>query len=599
MRGSFASCLKPITALSALSLAAAAWAAPAKIGMIEIKDAPATAPSPMSWLSGEEKPTLLNLVNAIESVAKRSDLSGVMIRLKDAALSQTDVQELGEAIKKAKAAGKKVHIFAEAYDQTDLALAAYADEVLLQNGGPISLPGVHMEQMFLADTLQWVGLKADMVQVGDYKGASETMARNAPSPQWEQNLSQLLDSLYANLRSGIKAGRKLNDQQLDDAMKEAWMADGDAAVRLKLVDRTVDLASLSDELGATYAEGVSWDNSLIEKGSSKLDTSNPFAMLSMLSKKPDHTPTGPTIAVLHIEGAIIDGDSTGGGLFGGEGSVGSRTIRRAIEEILEHDEIEGVIVRIDSPGGSATASEVIWQGLRRLAEEKQVWASVGSMAASGGYYCAVGTDKIYVNPSSIVGSIGVVGGKISMAGLYDKVKVRVFSQSRGPAGGMFRSTTDWSPDEVALVRKKMTETYDQFTKRVTTGRKGIELSKTAEGRLFTGDKAIGLKMADVVGGLDAAIDDLAKDLDLGDYDVMHYPGPKGFDEIIEEMFGEFAAAPGVGSKGPSRLTQELLGTLRDIVGEDAWPSIRANLQGLMQLRTEPVLLMDPGVIVVR
>ena len=127
MRGSFASCLKPLAALSALSLAAAAWAAPAKIGMLEIKDAPGTAPSPMAWLSGEEKPTLLTLVNAIEGVAKRSDLSGIMIRLKDAALSQTDVQELGEAIKKAQAAGKKVHIFSESYGQTYLARAAYAD----------------------------------------------------------------------------------------------------------------------------------------------------------------------------------------------------------------------------------------------------------------------------------------------------------------------------------------------------------------------------------------------------------------------------------------------------------------------------------------
>jgi protease IV len=582
-----------------LALSAGAFAAPSKVGMLEIDDAPLSAPSPFSWLGGAQQPTLLELVNAIEAVGTRSDLAGLMIRLKDAPLSMTQVQELGEAIAKVRAQGKAVHVFAEAYGQTDLALASYASDVMVQNGGPVSLPGVHMEEMFLADTLSWVGLKADMVQVGDYKGASEAMARNAPSPQWEQNINQLLDSMYANLRSQIMAGRKMDNAKLDTAMKVAWMADGADAVRVGLVDRTVDLASLTEELAASYPGDVAWDSKLLASRSSKMDASNPFAMLAMLSKKPDHTPKGPTIAVLHIDGAIVDGDSTGGGLLGGEGSVGSRTIRRAIEEILDQDKIEGVVVRIDSPGGSATASEMIWQGLRRLAAKKPVWASIGSMAASGGYYCAVGTDKIYVNPSSIVGSIGVVGGKISMAGLYDKVKVRVFSHSRGPAASMFRSTTDWTPEELTLVRAKMTETYDQFTKRVTSGRPGIDLAKTAEGRLFTGDKAIGLKMADSIGGLDTTIEHLAKSLDLDDYDVMHYPGPKSFDEIIEDMMKQFVSAPGVKSGELSRMTLEMLGVVRDVVGHDAWPSVRANIEGMMQLRREPVLLMNPRAIVVR
>lgn len=583
----------------ALLAGSVAMAGPSKVGLLEIEDAPAAAPSPFAWLGGEQQPTLQDLVNAIERVGARNDLGGLMIRLKDSALSMTQVEELGEAIAKVKAAGKTVHVFSESFGQTDLLLASYADDVLVQNGGPVSLPGVHMEEMFLADTLSWVGVKADMVQVGDYKGASEQMARNAPSPQWTQNIDQLLDSLYGNLRSHIKSGRKMNDAKLDAAMQGAWMADGADAVKLGLVDRAVDFADLSEEMETKYTGAISWDSNLLENSASKLDASNPFAMLAQLSKKPDHTPKGPTIAILHIDGAIVDGDSTGGGLFGGEGSVGSRTIRRAIEDILAEDEIEGVIVRIDSPGGSATASEMIWQGLRRLAEEKTVWASVGSMAASGGYYCAVGTDKIYVNPSSIVGSIGVVGGKMSMAGLYDKVKVRVFSHSRGPAAGMFRSTTDWTPEELKIVRAKMTETYDQFTNRVTTGRKGIDLAKTAEGRLFTGDKAIGLKMADKVGGLDTAIEDLAADINLEKYDVMHYPGPKSFEEIMQDMAKSFVSAPNVKAGGLSRMSEEMLGVVRDVVGADAWPSVRANIQGLMQLRKEPVLLMNPSVIVIR
>lgn len=545
--------LRTVSTAAALALATAAVAAP-KVGLLEIEDAPLASPSPLSFLGGDQQPTLLELVKAIQAVGNRSDLDGLLIRLKDANLNMTQVQELGEAIAKVRAEGKTVQVFAESYDQTNLALASYANEALVQNGGPVSLPGVHMEQMFLADTLSWVGLKADMVQIGAYKGASETMARNAPSPEWDQNINQLLDSLYANMRTQLKAGRHMNDARLDDAMKVAWMADGADAAKVGLVDRTVDLASLSEDLGSAYSGTVTWDSNLLPLQSSKMDASNPFAMLAMLSKKPDHTPKGPTIAVLHIDGAIIDGDSKGGGMFGGEGSVGSRTMRRAIEDILEQDDIKGVVVRIDSPGGSATASEMIWQGLRRLASKKPVWASVGSMAASGGYYCAVGTDKIYVNPSSIVGSIGVVGGKISMAGLYDLAKVRVFSRSRGPAAGMFRSTTDWTPEELAMVKAKMTDTYKQFTQRVTAGRKGIDLATTAEGRLFTGDKAIGMKMADAIGGLDTTIGALAKSLDMGKYDVMHYPAPKSLEEVIQDAMKQYVMAPSV--EGRRALTND-------------------------------------------
>lgn len=585
--------------LSAM-VGASALAGGTKVGLIELEGAPSTRPGPMAWLGGEQQPSLLDLAGALRRAGERDDLAGVVIRLKDAKLKVSETQELGQAMQALRAKGKKVHVYAEAYGQGELALASFADEVLVQDGGPVSLPGIYMEEMFLADTLGWVGLKANMVQVGDYKGASEPMARNAPSPQWEQNINGLLDSMYANLRDQIKSGRRMNDEQLDAAMRQGWLADSADAVKLHLVDRACDFATLSEDLKKAYAGDVAWDRSLLDTNKTKLDAGNPFAMLAMLSKKPDNTPKVPSIGILHIDGAIVDGDGKDGGLFGGEGNVGSRTIRRAIEEIIEQDQIKGVIVRIDSPGGSATASEVIWQGLRRLAAKKPVWASVGSMAASGGYYIAVGTDKIYVNPSSIVGSIGVVGGKISMGGLYDLVKVRVYPHARGPAAGMFRSTTDWTPEELAMVRGKMTQTYDQFTRRVTAGRKGIDLSTTAEGRLFTGDKAIGLKMADKVGSLQIALDDMGASLGLSKPGVVHYPSPKSLDEVLQDAFKQFAAAPGVGnSSSPSPMVQQVLGTLKDVVGDAAWPSVRTNLQGLWELRREPVLLMMPAALVDR
>jgi protease-4 len=215
------------------------------------------------------------------------------------------------------------------------------------------------------------------------------------------------------------------------------------------------------------------------------------------------------------------------------------------------------------------------------------------MAASGGYYVAVAGDRIYVNPSSVVGSIGVVGGKISMSGLFDKLKVNVVGRSRGPAAGLLASPDPWTPEQLAMVRERMTRTYELFTKRVGAGRKGIDLAKTAEGRLFTGDKALELKMADEIGGLEDTITDLAASLKLEDYEVVDYPGPKAFGEIIEDLLGGFVAAPAVGG------ASEFIGVLREAVGPHAWPAVSSSIEGLLQFRDQPVQLIMPRALIIK
>lgn len=570
------------------------------VRVLELNGALAERPSPLAWLMKDgEQPTLRMVIDSLYEQAADPELSTIVVRLKDAELTSTQVEELGAAIKDVRALGKKVFVFAEAYGPTELLLGSYCDDVMIQDGGPVSLPGLHMEEMFLADTLAWVGIKADMVQVGAYKGASEQMSRSSPSPEWDQNITGLLDSMYANMRSALKEGRKLSDSQLDSAMEQLWMADGAEAKKLGLVDSVIDLTGLQGHLEQSLGTGVRWGSNIGESETGGMGEmpSNPLALLSKLSEEPPKSPEGPAIAVVHIDGAIVDGDSEEGGLFGGESSVGSRTIRNALEDIREEENFKGVVIRINSPGGSATASEVIWQGIRRVAEKKPVWVSVGSMAASGGYYCAVAADKIYVTPSSIVGSIGVVGGRMSLDGAYEKLKVKVVSRSRGPRADIFRSTGPWSPAELALVRRKMTETYDLFTSRVTAGRKEIDLAKTAEGRLFTGNVAIGLKMADAIGGLNVAISDMATSLNMDDYEVMDFPGAKSLGEIFGDMVGGFVHAPAVTSQ--SIIGREFTAAGRTIFGDRAWKQMKSPLEAMMQMRDEPVLLTTPSVLVFR
>lgn len=569
-----------------------------RVGLLELEGSPADKPTPFDWLLGPEaEPTLRQIVNAIEEAAD-DNLDTLVIRLKDAELNRAQVEELGAAMKTLSAAGTKVCVFSDAYGGDELSLATYADEVVIQSGGGVMLPGIYMEEIFLADALSWIGVKADFVQVGDYKGANEMFMNAEPSPAWDQNITQLLDSLYENMRAEFRSGRKLSDGQLDRAMERAWLAEAAEAVEVGLVDAAVDLPDLGAHLAGGKAGAVAWiEIKPTSDAKPAADMSNPFAIFSILSKKPVHKPTGPTIAVLHIDGTIVDGDSQSGGLMGGGGSTGSRTVRNALEDILREPEIKGVVIRVDSPGGSATASEVMWQGIRRVAEVKPVWVSVGAMAASGGYYVSVAGDRIYVNPSSIVGSIGVVGGKFSLGGLYDTLKIRVKPRARGPMAAMLNSTEPWTAEQVALVRERMSKVYDLFTRRVAQGRGGIDLSKTAEGRLFTGSKAVGLKMADKIGGLDTAVEDLAAELGLATYDVMDYPGPKGFDEILEEMFSGMASSPIGGARRDA--AAEVAGVLREIVGPDAWPVFSEALGAIMQLRREPVLLTMPRALIFR
>jgi protease IV len=594
---------RPLSAFVAV-LALLTFLAPAlaqtRIGMLEIEGKVSGRPGEFSWLSSTGKPTLRDLVQLIEASPARQDIDALVIRLKDAELDRTQIEELGEAMLKARKAGRKIHLFAEHYTPAEILLGSYADKAIIQAGGAVAFPGLYMEEMYLAETLAWVGVKADFVQVGDYKGASETMSNAAPSPQWEENISQLLDSMYQIMREDVKRGRSMNDEQLDAAMKAVWLGTAEQGVKVGLIDAQVDLPTLGKHIsGRDDARFVKIEPE--GKAEATVDTSNPFAaisaMMEMFTKKPRHKPTRPTIAVLHIDGPIIDGDSTAGGLFG-SASVGSRTIRNALEDIRAEDQIKGVIIRVDSPGGSATASEVMWQGIRRVADKKPVWVSIGSMAASGGYYVAVAGDRIYVNPSSIVGSIGVVGGKMALGGLYDKVGINVVGRGRGPMADMFASARPWTPEQRTLVRAKMSDIYDLFTQRVVQGRNGINLSATAEGRLFTGARALDLKMADRIGGLDTAIGDLAAHVKLAGFDVMHYPGPKGLDELLEDLFSGFGASSARSPRG-SALAGELLGALGQAMGPRNWQTVAAQLEALAQLRREPAVLVSPRAILFR
>ena len=390
-------------------------------------------------------------------------------------------------------------VFAEEGDLKGYLLGCAGDEILLLRKGNLELTGLGVEEMYLAGLLAKVGAKADFLQVGKYKGAEEPLTRVGPSPEWSQNFDNLLDDLYNHIIERIGKARGLKPAEVEKAFADCWTMSDEEYVKRKLIDRLTD-RDLVDATETFFGSDFDWDDVLAsEKGNQNYD--NPFALLRMLLQENKTKPKRQSIAVVNAFGEISSGDDGGSSddIFGGGQSIGSRTFEETISDIRDDPLIKGVIVRIDSPGGSALASEVIWQAIRSLAEDKPVYVSVGAMAASGGYYMATAAHEIYVTPSSIVGSIGFVGGKIVLlAGCTKSSASAVHRRSRGPMGDMFNSVEPFTPEQKAALQVAFEHTYAQFEDRVKAGRgKRIkDLSQVDQGRIFTGRQAVENGLAD-------------------------------------------------------------------------------------------------------
>jgi len=573
------------------------------VGWLPLSGPLRDAPPPFAWVQeGEAGASMRGVLQQLRHVAQSPDHLGVVLYLDQPMLSLSQIDELHEGVAEVRKANKKVVAFAESYTLQSYLIACSADRILLQRKGMVELTGLGIEEMYLAGLLDKIGVKADMMQVGDYKGAAEAITRTGPSKEWDENFDKLLDDMWQQMRRRITLSRsKINDKNIDRIIEKTLaMKDGDL-VKAGLVDALTE-RNLKDEMTGTFGDDFLYDENM---GSFQPSTEieSPFALFAKMFQDPKAQVHRPSIAVLYAHGAIHSGDSTYGsaspkaGLFA-EDSIGSRTMVEALSTARDNAMIKGVVIRIDSPGGSAIASEVIWQAVRECGRKKPVFVSVGPMAASGGYYIACAGDRIYTNANSIIGSIGVVGGKLVMGELYEKIGVNVHRRSRGPNGDMFNSVEPFSQQQRKQLLKAFENVYETFTDRVETGRgkKIADVSKVAQGRLFTGRQCVANGLADKVGGLQVAVADMAirVGLDVGEYDIVTLPRPMSLQEYLNSIFGAGVTAP--------RLSSDQLGALeavRQTLGPQKWSAIVRTLHGAMLLRDERVLTLMPLPFVVK
>jgi protease-4 len=569
-----------------------------KVAYFDLSGQMGEKPADYNFFGGDPTAlTLRVLIDRLEKARQDGDVHAVLLRLGDGTLNLSQAMELRDELGALHRDGKRTFVYADSYDTSSYIAACGASDVCMMEGGEILIPGVGFETMFAKGLLDKVGVKADFVQIGEYKGADEEFTRTDASDELKGQLNKLADSLYGQIIDTISASRKLKVEDVRAVVDNALIP-GDEAKAAGLVDHLVDAGSIRDLMASELGQKVNLVTDYGDTDRNQVDLSSPFALFAMLARKPAES-NRPGIAVIYAEGMIVDGKSAEG-LFSQTSNIGSDTMREALRSAEKDDKIEAVVIRIDSPGGSALASEAMWQAARRVSKTKPVIISVGSMAASGGYYLASSGDFIFADPTAIVGSIGVVGGKFVLKDLFDKVGLNTEIFVRGKNADLFSSTIEWDDQQREQLTHWMRATYDQFTKRVMTTRQGKikDIDAVARGRIFAAEQAKSLGMVDQIGGIQDAIGYAATKVNLkpGEFDVRVLPEPKTLAELLngstkdsdDDSVMRFAPRTSMEAQG-----------LFAMLGPSMRQALGMELDELMLLQHRPVMLTSPVMFLVR
>jgi len=432
----------------------------------------------------------LTLLRRLHDAAGDPEVRGLVLELEQTPFSFAQIEELRGVIQEARANGKPVVGWLGSNTSNGAyLLATSCDRIYLHPASSLELVGLSAELQFFQGTLELAGVDAQYAKRAEYKSAPEQWTNTRSSGPAREEMNALLDDLYATLVGGIADGRGKTREDVAQLVDKGPFTAAEALAN-GLVDGLAYPDELERELRSSFPNGFN----LKEGYGERPDTSG---------WEPQHA-----IAVVVVDGAITSGDSSSGGLFGG-GSTGSKTVVKALDQARRADAVRGVVLRVDSPGGSAFASDEIWHAVERLKEEgKPVIVSMGGYAASGGYYVSAGADTIYALPSTVTGSIGVYSGKFNAEDLFAKLKIQTEYFNRGRNASMYSMAKPFDEVEYAALDRLTGETYAQFKDRVGRGRhlNEAQVEAVARGRVWSGADAKEQGLVDEFGGFFDAVD---------------------------------------------------------------------------------------------
>lgn len=509
---------------------------------------------------GELSIDLRKQIARIDQAADDDKIQGLVLRIDSPSLDRGQRHEVREAIARFRAKGKHTVALLEATEAPGYLIACACDEIVMPESGYLVLPGVRAQPMFFKGLLAKVGVKADFIHVGDAKGAAEPFTRRQWSEPVKANMTSLIDDLYEQMIDTIAMDRPMKRGAVVETIDRGLLT-ATQALEAGLVDRLAYDDTLRGELKRRHdTETLVFVENY---GKEKIDTdfSGPggfFKLLGLMAaggKK--SSGRGDKIAIVYAVGPIMTGKSEVDP-FGETSSVGSTTLVEALHDAADDDRVKAIVLRVDSPGGSAVASDLIWNAIQTI--EKPVVASMGNVAASGGYYISMGCDHVFAEPTTVTGSIGVVGGKMAVGGLLEKLGVTTDLIARGKNSGLFSLNDKFSDSEREVLQSLMDDTYDQFTAKAAKGR-GLTQDRIKElggGRVYTGRQAERLELIDELGDLRSAV---AKAKELAGLDadadvtIDTYPEAEDF---FESLFGDNDAEREV------RVTLDLEGVLPEL-----------------------------------
>lgn len=545
-----------------------------------------------SGVLADVSPRLHRIVERLDAAAADSRVKGVLLTIASPDIGRGRMEELAAAVARVRNAGKPVAAHLVGGGPVPYCLAAACDSISMPPAATLEITGVRMEVTFFKAMLDTLGVDAEILQVGEFKGAGEPLTRSSMSPQLRAQYEEFVGDLYEQLVGRVAATRQLTVERARELV-DIGVFTPEAAAEAGLIDAV----AYEDEVISGLAARLDIDEPMVARNYAAKEVDNDFSgiggMVKLLemfsgSGKKSAKSRDKRVAIVHLTGEIREGKGAEGLLGGGSG--GSDAVIKAIRQAAEDSSVAAIVLRIDSPGGSALASDLIWREAERT--HKPVVASLSDTAASGGYYVAVAADRIVAAPGTLTGSIGVVGGKIAVGEALGKVGVHTDVVSKGRNAGWLSMQAPFTEHEREAFLSTMKDVYRLFTSKVADGRRldSEKLTTLAEGRVFTGRMAKELGLVDRLGTLDDAIDEarqlagLAADEKL---EPLLLPEPRG---LFEDLFGQ------AGSEAAPVAKAAALTFLTGLPGVDAFLE---HLDALTLVSSGRPLMMLPATIRVR
>lgn len=466
---------------------------------------------------GPSADVLYNIIDAIDAAADDDRIKGIFIDANGSSAGTAQRKAIIDALRRFKKSGKWIYSYGDVYSQGDYYIAASASDSLYINPlASVDIHGLGGRMMFFKNLLDKIGVEMQVVKVGTYKSAVEPFILTEPSAASIEQQQLYLGNLWKDIRASIAKGRKVSADSVNAwANSFSFTFDATQLIRKRIADASAYRHEFIDKL--KELTDIDKDDDLRLVTPAQYVTSKP------------HKSHKTTIAVLYASGDITES---------GKDGIASDRLVPEILKLAENDDIDGLILRVNSGGGSAFASEQIWEALGEFKEMtgKPFYVSMSDYAASGGYYISCGADKIYAEPVTITGSIGIFGLIPNIRGLVtDKLGVTTYPISTNPAGAQTDIFAPMTESQRAGMQSYVDRGYELFVKRVAGGRKKTvdQIKAIAEGRVWDGREALRIGLVDKLGGLDTALADMAKELGVESWSVERYP--KTEDDVLTAL----------------------------------------------------------------